>query len=1138
MTENRKFLCGKTRIQTSQGSEPNHPSAKGALVVGSLSHHLPNRPALKTSFGWWRTKCAMVLWLTAGWLGSDSCQAQITLPQIDASYEIHVRADEIAKERRGSYDVLAFSGNCRLTQGALAAEAKEIILWIERSLPDEPNQPGKIICYFTGEVQVNWNDQQSMRDQHWMSRLYSLYPVRYEAQREVRRFDIPDLNWSREPSGMGAIQLAQFAQSPGGTSVMPAAAPQLLNAPATPSTSQGSSIGQLPAPTPIVPTPGAITWDNNQPGSTSGRSDLPSVGLVIPEDGSPHYPAVSPLPSRDDLAPAFPSAQTQVVRQVPTPNPLGVKSVQFFQRNANSRIEFRPDPNTGEHIAEIRGGFQLVVAGIQLTQPDGSVMDFGTISLEADNAVVWLHSQGPIGDVFQNMTSTPERPIELYLDGNIVFNQGNRMIYADRMYYNISSEYGMVLSAEMLTPVPQYQGLLRLKADVLQQQDSRNFRAFGAAVTSSRLGLPRYWLQSREVSFRDERQDGNLSVLSNSQAQRPTDMRVNSRNNFVYLSGLPVLFWPSFSSNLSEPSFYLTGARVNNDKIFGSQVYLDWDIYQLLGISGPQGTRARLSTNYLSERGFSLGGRFEYDRPTWLFGAPGVGFSDAWFIDDRGQDFLGRDRTSLTPEETLRGRIFSRHRVYFSPNVELIGETGWISDRNFLEQYFESEWDQETDLDTALRLRRYNGNRMFEVFGQARVNDFFTETEWLPRLNHYWLGQDLFAQRVTWNANTNVGYAHQRVATTPLDPVDAAKFAPLAWESDSEGLRALTRHELSLPLSLGVWNIVPYISGEAGFWNENIAQQEVTRLSGQGGVRTALPFWTVNQNVENRLLDLRGLAHKVTLKSDLFFADTNQDLNQFPLYDPLDDNAQEHFRRRFIFDTFGGALPDRFDERNYAVRSGMQRWVTASSGEIMDNTQQMRFGIDQRWQTKRGLPGRERIVDVFALDFGLTYFPRPERDNFGEDVGGMNYDMRYHVGDRLTLLSDGYADVFTDGLKTISLGANISRPGRGDGYIGILSIEGPISASILNGYVNYRLNEKWIVSSGAAYDFAQTGSIGQSLALTRVGETALIRVGMNVDTGRDNVSINFNIEPRFLPTRRLGQLGGQLIPPAGLFGVE
>ena len=37
------------------------------------------------------------------------------------------------------------------------------------------------------------------------------------------------------------------------------------------------------------------------------------------------------------------------------------------------------------------------------------------------------------------------------------------------MYYNVRQEYGVVLNAEMLTPVPQYQGLLRLKAQVLQQ---------------------------------------------------------------------------------------------------------------------------------------------------------------------------------------------------------------------------------------------------------------------------------------------------------------------------------------------------------------------------------------------------------------------------------------------------------------------------------------------------------------------------------------------------------------------------------------------------------------------------------------------------------------------------------------------
>jgi hypothetical protein len=177
-------------------------------------------------------------------------------------------------------------------------------------------------------------------------------------------------------------------------------------------------------------------------------------------------------------------------------------------------------------------------------------------------------------------------------------------------------------------------------------------------------------------------------------------------------------------------------------------------------------------------------------------------------------------------------------------------------------------------------------------------------------------------------------------------------------------------------------------------------------------------------------------------------------------------------------------------------------------------------------------------VDVVALDVDFTVFPKADRDNFGEEVGVIDYDFRYHVGDRLTVLSDGYFDVFSQGLKMISLGTLISRPGRGDAYIGLLSIEGPISANVLNGYTNYRLSEKWIVRGGAAFDFGETGSIGQSLGLTRIGESALINVGVNIDHGRDNVSFSFNIEPRFFQQGLLGIIGGELVPPAGFRGVE
>ena len=67
-------------------------------------------------------------------------------------------------------------------------------------------------------------------------------------------------------------------------------------------------------------------------------------------------------------------------------------------------------------------------------------------------------------------------------------------------------------------------------------------------------------------------------------------------------------------------------------------------------------------------------------------------------------------------------------------------------------------------------------------------------------------------------------------------------------------------------------------------------------------------------------------------------------------------------RAGFEFD-----VPLRFDERNYAFRSGMQSHVTAASPEIVDDMFGARLGVNQRWQTKRGPIGDQRIVDWVVL---------------------------------------------------------------------------------------------------------------------------------------------------------------------------
>ena len=149
-------------------------------------------------------------------------------------------------------------------------------------------------------------------------------------------------------------------------------------------------------------------------------------------------------------------------------------------------------------------------------------------------------------------------------------------------------------------------------------------------------------------------------------------------------------------TDLSKPSFFIDGIRVGNDSIFGTQVLTDLDAYQLFGIrNAPQGTDWGISLDYLSDRGFGHGTNFLYIRNEILgHEGPAQGNWDFWGIKDTGLDNLGLGRRTITPEEDYRFRLFGQHRQRLQNGWEVTGEVGWISDRTFLEQYYEREWDE------------------------------------------------------------------------------------------------------------------------------------------------------------------------------------------------------------------------------------------------------------------------------------------------------------------------------------------------------------------------------------------------------------------------------------------------------------
>ncbi len=831
--------------------------------------------------------------------------------------------------------------------------------------------------------------------------------------------------------------------------------------------------------------------------------------------------------------------------------PPGVRKFQWFPRSdAPNEVQWKQLPS-GETAAVVSGGIRVLIEGLPTTGLPAQFGPLGVVDISTDRAVIWASgvNTGAGGEGLQ----AHDAPLEIYMEGNIEFRQGDRVVYADRMFYDVRRQIGVILNAELLTPLPaiegyQYQGLVRLKADAIRQLDDTHFSATNALVTTSRLEEPAYDFSARELAFTDVQQPvfdplTGAPLINPADGSLPIQHRqlAEARGNVIHVRGIPVFYWPTIATDLEKPSFIIDRVRVGNDSVLGTQVMVDWDAYQLFGIrNAPAGTDWHLSTDYFTERGLGFGTDFEYDRPeVFGFVGPAKGAFDFWAISDDGLDNLGLGRRTITPEEDFRYRLSGQHRQRLDSGWEVTAESGLLSDRTFLEQYYEREWDELKSPRTGVRLKRLNNNRALSIEANGQVNEFFSETEELPRLDHYWLGESLLGDRLTFFEHTQLSYSRFNVGTTPTEPTLAAQWVQLPWESNSEGERFITALDLDAPIQAGPVKFVPYGLAQLGRWGEDLDGNVLERVFGQAGVRASMPMYAIYPNVRDPLFNLNGLAHKVVFDAEFSYSDADENFDELPLYDPLDDTSIIEFRRRLA----SGALPPtitdaKFDPRRFAIRSGLQSWVTSPSAEIAEDLMALRMGVRQRWQTKRGPLGDQHIVDWLTLDMNATYFPDADRDNFGQEIGLIDYDLRWHLGDRFTVLSDGFADVFGDGLKTVAGGVLLNRPTVGNAYLGVRSIAGPVTSNALISSFNYRLGEKWIASAGAAFDFADVGNIGQTFGITRIGESFNVSAGFNVDTSKDNVGVGLQIEPRFLPKSRLARTTGIDVLPAGALGLE
>lgn len=822
-----------------------------------------------------------------------------------------------------------------------------------------------------------------------------------------------------------------------------------------------------------------------------------------------------------------PPLMTAPVRRSP-----GIRRVQVRPRSSE-RLQFDMSRSTDtvpeEQVYVITGGVNMLIEGIE-TDLNGQQVSPGVIDISADQVVAWTQSTDDAGlDSVGFIEQSADTRFQVYMEGNIVIRQGQNTINATHAFFDVNNDHAVILNAELRALVPATGGYFRIRAERMRQTSRDHFHAQNAWVTTSPYGEPGYRIQASDIFVEPGQAvpwlSRNATTDQNGVAQSTW---VTSLNNRFVIGNTPVFWLPKVSGPAEDPGIPLRRAVVTQDRIFGVEAKTVWSMNRLLGLPKQPGVEWDLLLDYRTERGVGIGTGGKYSGENDLGRYDGNG--RLFYQNDKGSDNLGLDRRNLAPESDHRGEATLRHRQQLPGDALIFGEIGYLSDRNYLEQYQESRFDTDKDVETILGIRKDAGAYSGMLWTRPDLNQFEATTDWLPRADVYSFSQPLFDGLAYWTSHSSAGYADTQALPEPENPADPFTDQGLTYMTNGSGTVAMSRHEIDAPFMLGPVNIDPYVMGEAAYWDQGFAQDSVDRYMVSAGVRARLFAWKVMPFVNSQVFSLRGLAHKHETLFEYAWTDVSRGINEIPQYNEIDENSQERFRSRYTNQIFPGVIPSEFNPRNYAIRTGAGLWASAPYHELASDQQVLRLSFRNRLQTKAGPINSQRTRDWMIWETGLSYFPDSQRDNFGEDIGLIFNHYRWNFSDRTSFLADNMLDLFANAQNIFSLGILSQRSTRGSVYLGYRQVEIAkyLDSRLVTGSYSYQMSEKWISTASYAHDIAAGESRGSSLTLSRVGLDFILHIGLGYDFSKDNVGIGFSVEPRFGPPSgtNLGYLMG------------